>query len=241
MESPFMSPLLGFSPELLNWENIPPNFPLLRPLIDLFSSSTPSLLDSVSPSAHPQLTICGIGSPLVCPSSAPVVSSLEDPPALPLVSEAQTPQTPLQSCNPAAPPWLPAPSSPPEPISPPAHQSTNLLGSLVPPAPPWSVVPLHPPQDCNLPAILLPGVRPAPEPPPLLTSCQPFAVPIIIPHPLLFHSPKPPLSLPFSLRPKVALPGGRRTVTPQDCLYCFLPYVPILGCSCSRPHYVIIS
>ncbi|KAL0187767.1 hypothetical protein M9458_014866, partial [Cirrhinus mrigala] len=105
--------LLPSSFKLLNWEEIPPNLPLL--------------LDPVSPSAHPQ-PICGVGSPLVCPSPAPLALSLEDPLTLPPASEAQTPP---QSCDPAAPPWHPAPLSPLEPVSPPAP-----TGSLVPPAPP---------------------------------------------------------------------------------------------------------
>ncbi|XP_016319018.1 vegetative cell wall protein gp1-like isoform X2 [Sinocyclocheilus anshuiensis] len=134
-------PVLQSSLELLTWENIPPNLPLPPPLIGLFPSSTPSSLDPVRPSAHPQLTICGVGSPLVCPSPAPLASSLEDPSTPPSASEAHT-------CNPAAPPWLPAPSSPLEPVSPPTPP-----GSLVPPAPPWSVVPLPPPLDCTPPSI----------------------------------------------------------------------------------------
>ncbi|KAL0172453.1 hypothetical protein M9458_032764, partial [Cirrhinus mrigala] len=46
-------------------------------------------------------------------------------------ASASKAQTPPQSCDPAAPAWLPTPSSPPEPISPPAP-----LGSLIPSAPP---------------------------------------------------------------------------------------------------------
>ncbi|KAL0188523.1 hypothetical protein M9458_015622, partial [Cirrhinus mrigala] len=162
-------PILLCSPELLNWENIPPNLPLPPPLIDLFPSSTPSPLDPVSPSAHPQLTICSVGS-------TPLASSLEDSLTAPPASEAQT--LPW-SCNPAAPPWLPAPSFPPEPVSPPAPP-----GSLIPPAPPWSLVPLPPPRDCTPPA--------APRrfvPPVLLGSSFPPASPqfSVAPAP-----PKPP-------------------------------------------------
>ncbi len=126
------------SSELSNWQDIPPNLPLPPPLIDLFPFSMPSSLDFVSLSAHPQLTICGVGSPLVCPSPAPLALSLEDPSTLHLASEAQTPP---RSYDPAALPWLPAPSSPPELVSPP--------GSLVPPAPPWSVISQPPPRDCT--------------------------------------------------------------------------------------------
>ncbi|KAL0161836.1 hypothetical protein M9458_041232, partial [Cirrhinus mrigala] len=106
-------PILLYSPELLTCENIPPNLLLPPPLIDLFHSSTPSQLDPVSPSAHPQ----------------PTHRCLEDPSTPPPASEAQTPP---QSCNPAAPTWLPAPF-PPAP-----------LGSLSSPLPP--------PRDCTPPA-----------------------------------------------------------------------------------------
>ncbi|KAI2659255.1 Tetratricopeptide repeat protein 37 [Labeo rohita] len=101
-------PILLYSSELLTWGNIPPNLPLPPPLINLFPSSTPSPLDPVSSSAHPQLTICGVGSPQVCPSPAPLASSLEDPSTLPPASEGQTPP---RSCDPAAPVCLPAPLS----------------------------------------------------------------------------------------------------------------------------------
>ncbi len=50
---------------LSDWQNIPPKLPLPPPLIDLFPFSMPSLLDFVSLSAHPQLTISGVDSPLV--------------------------------------------------------------------------------------------------------------------------------------------------------------------------------
>ncbi|KAI2653647.1 hypothetical protein H4Q32_013962 [Labeo rohita] len=101
------------------------------------SPALPPLL-TVSPSTHPQPTICAVGSPGVCQS--PSVSWLEDPLSLPPASESQTPPQP-------APPWssvapiplrasrsLPPPRSP-EPVSPSAPP-----GSLVPPASPWSVV-----------------------------------------------------------------------------------------------------
>ncbi|KAL0177683.1 hypothetical protein M9458_026577, partial [Cirrhinus mrigala] len=100
-------PILLYSPELLTWENIPPNLPLLPPLIDLFPSSAPSPLDPISPSARPQFTIGCLGSLQVCPSPAPLALSLEDPSTPPPASEAQTPP---QFCDPVAPPWLPAPS-----------------------------------------------------------------------------------------------------------------------------------
>ncbi len=173
--------ILQPSPELNAWEYIPPNLPLPPPLIDLVPVSTPSSLDSVSLSARPQLTICGVGSLLVCRSPAPLALSLEDPSTLPSASETQTPP---RSCDPAAPPWLPAPSSPPEPVSPPAPP-----GSLVPPAPPWSVVPLPPPRDYSPLATPRPFIPMAP-----LGSSFPPAPPqssvaLAPPSP---RSPKPP-------------------------------------------------
>ncbi len=168
------------SSELSNWQDIPPNLPLPPPLIDLFPFSMPSSLDFISLSAHPQLTICGVGSPLVCPSPAPLALSLEDPSTLPLASEAQTPP---RSYDPASLPWLPAPSSPPMPASPPAPP-----GSLVPPAPPWSVISLPPPRDCTPLATPHPFVPLAP-----LGSSFP---------------PAPPLSLRRGL-PELRLPRSR--------------------------------
>ncbi|KAI2659919.1 Titin [Labeo rohita] len=161
--------LLPSSSELLNWEEIPPTQP----------ASTLILLDAVSPSARPQPTICGVGSLLVCPSPTPLASSLEDP------------STPPQSCDPVAPPWFPASSSPPEPISPPAP-----LGSLIPPAALWSVVPLTPPRDCTPPAAPRPFVPPAllgssfpPAPP---QSSVALALPQPSGSPPTPRSPKPP-------------------------------------------------
>ncbi|KTF93425.1 hypothetical protein cypCar_00014291 [Cyprinus carpio] len=77
--------------------------------------------------AHPQPTICDVGSPQFCQS--PSALWLEDLLSPPPASETQTLPWPV---NPTAPPWLLAPS-PPWPISPPA-----LLGYLVP-ALPWSI------------------------------------------------------------------------------------------------------
>ncbi len=69
------------SSELSNWQDIPPNLPLPPPLIDLFPFSMPSSLDFISLFAHPQLTICGVGSTLVCSTPASLALSLEDPSA----------------------------------------------------------------------------------------------------------------------------------------------------------------
>ncbi|KAI2665753.1 IgA FC receptor [Labeo rohita] len=89
-----------------------------------------SRLLPVSTSAHPQPTICAVGSPRVCQS--PSVSWLEDPSSSPPASESWSLPRPS---DPAAPPRLSAPSSPPSPVGPPAPP-----GSIIPPAPPWSVV-----------------------------------------------------------------------------------------------------
>ncbi len=114
-------------PKLLEHPELPPSLPLPPPL---HQSSPSPPLSSVSPSAHPQPTICAVGLPRVCQS--PSTSWLEYPLSPPPTYESRTPPRPF---DPAAPPWLLAPSSPPWPVSPPAPP-----GSLVPPAPPWSVV-----------------------------------------------------------------------------------------------------
>ncbi len=98
------------SPESLEAHKNPqPSLPLLPP----------PPLSSGSPYAHPQPTICAVGSPRVCQS--PSASWLEDP--LVSASESWTPPRPI---DPAAPPWLLAPSSPLWPLSP---QSTHPSGS----------------------------------------------------------------------------------------------------------------
>ncbi len=84
-------------------------------ILDLLPVATPSSPDLVCHSAHPQITICSVGSLLVFRSPAPLAMSLKDPSTPPSASDAQTPP---QSCDPTAPPQLPAPSSPPEPVSP---------------------------------------------------------------------------------------------------------------------------
>ncbi len=83
------------------------------------AASAPPPLAAVSPSAHPQTTICALDSPRVCQS--PLASWLEDPLSPPPASESWTPPRPF---DPVAPPWLLAPSSPP-----------------------WSVVDHPPPRD----------------------------------------------------------------------------------------------
>ncbi|KAI2665786.1 Accumulation-associated protein [Labeo rohita] len=116
----------------------------------------------VSTAAHPQLTICAVGSPRVCQS--PSVSWLEDPSSLPPASESWTPPRPS---DPAAPLRLSAPSPPPSPVGPPAPP-----GSIVPPAPPWSVVAPPSPLDYTPPAAPRRSVPPA-----LWTSSLPRAQP----------------------------------------------------------------
>ncbi len=126
-------------PKLLEHPELPPSLPLPPPL---HQSSPSPPLSSVSPSAHPQPTICAVGLPRVCQS--PSTSWLEYPLSPPPTYESRTPPRPF---DPAAPPWLLAPSSPPWPVSPPAPP-----GSLVPPAPPWSVVDHLPLRDSIPPA-----------------------------------------------------------------------------------------
>ncbi|KAI2663820.1 Streptococcal surface protein A [Labeo rohita] len=94
--------------------NFPPTLPQL-PLFNGHNGSTMPPLLPVSPSAHPQPTICAVGSPQVCQSSS--ASWLEDPSSPPSASESWTPSRPS---DPAAPPRLSAPSSPPSPVGPPA-------------------------------------------------------------------------------------------------------------------------
>ncbi len=126
--------------------DFPPSLPLPPPL---YQSSQSPPLSPGSPSAHPQPTICAVGSLQVCQS--PSASWLEGPLSLPPASESRNPPWPF---DPAAPPWNLAPSSPPWPVSPPV-----LLGSLVPPAPTWSVVDHPLPWDYTLPATPHPSVR----------------------------------------------------------------------------------
>ncbi|KAI2647234.1 Opioid growth factor receptor [Labeo rohita] len=130
--------------------NFPPTLPQLTPS-NSHPISTPPPLSPVNPSAHPQLTICAVGSPQVYQS--PLVSWLEDPSSSPPASESWTPPRPS---DPAAPPRLSAPLSPPSPVGPPAPP-----GSIVPPAPPWSVVAPPSPRDYTPPAAPRRSVPPA--------------------------------------------------------------------------------
>ncbi|KAI2647769.1 Calcium-transporting ATPase type 2C member 1 [Labeo rohita] len=80
-----MPPLLVPSTEL------PPPF-LPSPI---FLASAPPPLSHGSPSAHPQPTICAVGSPRVCHS--PSASWLEDPSSPPPASKSWTPSSPSSS------------------------------------------------------------------------------------------------------------------------------------------------
>ncbi|KAL0189337.1 hypothetical protein M9458_016436, partial [Cirrhinus mrigala] len=91
------SPELSICPEPSTWGLFPPN-----PLSCL-----------LPPSAHPQPTICAVGSPQVC--QFPLALWLEDPSSPPPASESWTPPRPS---DPAAPPRLLAPSSPLSPVGP---------------------------------------------------------------------------------------------------------------------------
>ncbi|KAL0176965.1 hypothetical protein M9458_029295, partial [Cirrhinus mrigala] len=93
-------------PDLSVCLDFPPYLSLLpHPLIPV--SATPPLSPD-SPTAHPQPTICAVGSPRVC--QFPSASWLEDPSSPPPASESWTPPRPS---DPAAPPQLLAPSFPP--------------------------------------------------------------------------------------------------------------------------------
>ncbi|KAL0187276.1 hypothetical protein M9458_018946, partial [Cirrhinus mrigala] len=102
--------------------DFPPTLPALSPPVDPAALASPPLSPD-SPAAHPQPTICAVGSPRVCQS--PSASWLEDPTSPPPASESWTLPRPFY---PAAPPRLSAPSSPPSLIGPPAPP-----GSIIPP------------------------------------------------------------------------------------------------------------
>ncbi|KAL0161536.1 hypothetical protein M9458_045261 [Cirrhinus mrigala] len=172
-----LSVCVNFPPTLP--PSLPPSLPQLTPS-NSHPISTPPPLSPVNPSAHPQLTICAVGSPWVCQS--PLVSWLEDPSSSPPASESWTPPRPS---DPAAPPRLSAPSPPPSPVSP-----TAPPGCIVPPAPPRSVVAPPSPQDSTPPAAPRRSVPPAPW-----TSSLPWAQPrsSVAPAPK-WTSGSPPLS-----------------------------------------------
>ncbi|KAL0190776.1 hypothetical protein M9458_013474, partial [Cirrhinus mrigala] len=105
--------------DLSTWNYLPAEIshPPSRPL--LLPSSSPAA--STIPTAHPQSTICAVGSPRVCQS--PSASWLKDPSSTPPASESWTPPRPF---DPAAPPGLSAPSSPPSPVARRPTSSTGL-------------------------------------------------------------------------------------------------------------------
>ncbi|KAI2654669.1 Disintegrin and metalloproteinase domain-containing protein 29 [Labeo rohita] len=164
--------------ELSTGSNFPPTLPQFPQLNNHKVSAMPPMLP-VSPSAHPQLNICAVGSPQACQS--PSASWLEDPSSPPSASESWTPP---RSSKPAAPPRLSAPSPPPSPVGPPVPP-----GSIVPPAPPWSVVAPPSPLDSTPPAAPRRSVPPA-----LWTSSLPRAQPrsSVAPAPLWPSGTPPP-------------------------------------------------
>ncbi|KAL0151228.1 hypothetical protein M9458_053419, partial [Cirrhinus mrigala] len=122
---------------VLNWDIYTDLPPLLPPSSEWTETAMPEFSPegaplpelSPDPSAHPQSSICAVGSPLVCQS--PSALQLEDPLSPPPASESRTLPRPVE---PAAPSWLLVPSFPPWPGSPLAPP-----GSLIPLAPPWAV------------------------------------------------------------------------------------------------------
>ncbi|KAI2646317.1 Multimerin-1 [Labeo rohita] len=117
-------------PETPDCHELPPSLPLPPPLMSSLQSSALLLLHPASPSALPQLAICGADSLRVCQFPAsPWSEDLLSP--LP----ASEIRTTLQPADTSAPPWLTPLSSPQLSISLPA-----LPGSLVPPALPWPIV-----------------------------------------------------------------------------------------------------
>ncbi|KAI2658662.1 Armadillo repeat-containing X-linked protein 2 [Labeo rohita] len=134
----------------LAWIAHPPSLSclLLSPPIIPAASALPTLSPG-SPSAHPQPTICAVGSPRVCQS--PSASWLEDPRSLPEAYESRTLRQPFHSeappgsFIPLALPWLVINPLSPQDSAPPPCSSTlfrfvppTSLGSSLPPAPPGS-------------------------------------------------------------------------------------------------------
>ncbi|KAI2664168.1 hypothetical protein H4Q32_002306 [Labeo rohita] len=154
----------------------------------------------VSPSTHPQPTICAVGSPQVCQS--PSASWLEDPSSPPSASESWTPPRPS---DPAAPPRLSAPSSPPSPVTSstgPHRPFGSALDSTPPAAPRRSIppalwnssIPLAQPQPSVAPAPLRTSGSPSPP-----WSPEPWAPPGpsgSSVSPRIIGSPSPPWALP---------------------------------------------
>ncbi|KAL0199671.1 hypothetical protein M9458_002858, partial [Cirrhinus mrigala] len=79
--------------ELSTCLNFPPTLPLLSPSSSPAASALPPLFPD-RPSAHPQPTICAVGSPQVCQS--PSASWLEDPSSSPPAPESRTPPLTLR-------------------------------------------------------------------------------------------------------------------------------------------------
>ncbi|KAL0202780.1 hypothetical protein M9458_000798, partial [Cirrhinus mrigala] len=225
--------------------DFPPTLPQLPLSNNLYTSTMPPLLP-VSPTAHPQPTICAVGSPQVCQS--PSASWLEDPSSPPSASESWTPPRPS---DPAAPPRLSAPSSPPSPVGPPAPPGFIVLSApprsvVIPPSPqdstppatprrsvpppPWnSSIPLAQPQSSVAPAPL----RTSGSPPPPW-SPEPWALPwpsgsSVSPRVIGSPSPSPPRALPPPAPPPSVGPRESSACPPPWLLP---PSAPPLGSSC---------
>ncbi len=158
-------------------------------------------------------------SPWLFGSLSPPLAPL--PPVLPpLVNSMES--------APTRPPWLLSPSAPPWVTIvtvawvPPVSSCSKPLMSpscLLPPSdPPWTLL-----------VVLLPGVCPLPEPPPVISAClsaSPSPSPVTIPHPLLYPSPKSPSIPPFvSTMWGHAWEGGELS-QPTGLKFCLLPVFP---------------
>ncbi|KAI2652665.1 Myosin-1 [Labeo rohita] len=130
--------------ELSTCSDFPPTLPQSK---NHNVSAMPPLLP-VSPSTHPQPTICAVGSPQVCQS--PATSWLEDPSSIPLAQpQPSVALAPPRTSGSPSPPWSPEPWAPPGPSG--SSVSPRIIGSpsppraLPPPAPPPSVGPMESP------------------------------------------------------------------------------------------------
>ncbi|KAL0176613.1 hypothetical protein M9458_028943, partial [Cirrhinus mrigala] len=156
--------------ELSTCLNFPPTLPLPFPSSSPAASGLPPLFPD-SPSAHPQPTLCAVGSPRVCQS--PSASWLEDPSSSPPASESWIlprpsgpalhpgSQLPRLHRHPSAHQLHQAPSSlrlqlgqsssRHRPASPCRSVPPAPLGSSLPPAPPQSSVTPVPPRTSGSP------------------------------------------------------------------------------------------
>ncbi|KAL0167300.1 hypothetical protein M9458_039144, partial [Cirrhinus mrigala] len=176
--------------------------------------STLPPLSPFNPSAHPQLTICAVGSPRVCQS--PLVSWLEDP------SSSPQPQSPGLRLGP--------PALRLHPVSPPAPP-----GSIVPPAPPRSVVSPPLPQDSTLVAPAPPWTSGSPPP---SWSPEPWVPPWpsgSSVSPRIIGSPSPPRALPPPAPPPSVGPRESSACPPSAPPWVIMAAFWVrLGSSCFR-------